>query len=355
MQKIRALAIALLVTACGSDARDLPAAAVGPTVHLTLAHVFPALPSVGRDLAFSPGDSLLATSSADGTLELWRLADLRRARAITVPGGIASLGFSPDGAQLATGGYDGTVRQWRVADGTLVRTITAHTGTAWSVVYSPDGTRLASSGEDRLVKLWQTSDGTAIRSLAGHTLNVWQVAFSPDGHVLASGSFDRSIRLWDAESGTPRDTLLGHGEAVVAVAFSPDGTLLASGSDDATTRLWRSGDGALVRVLPVGNHVYCVAFSPDGRWLATAGRARGALGTFWHQVAGDRFSGAAAPVRLWRLSDGALLQVLGGHTDDVQFVAFSRGGRWLATSSEDHRIRLWRVDANDLALRGTGW
>jgi hypothetical protein len=41
----------------------------------------------------------------------------------------------------------------------------------------------------------------------------------------------------------------GHGSHVNSVAFSPNGTLLAIGSDDTTIKLWRVSDGAFVRTL----------------------------------------------------------------------------------------------------------
>jgi WD40 repeat protein len=36
---------------------------------------------------------------------------------------------------------------------------------------------------------------------------------------------------------------------VNSVAFSPDGSMIASGSDDNTIKLWRVSDGALLRTL----------------------------------------------------------------------------------------------------------
>jgi WD40 repeat protein len=327
-------------------AAPLPARAQSVSVAAVRAFTVHAPPA--REVGFSPDGALLAVSSADGTIDLRRVADGAVARTLRHAGGVTAVAFSPDGRWLAGASYDGTVTLWSVADGAPARTLRGHAGTVWTVAFSPDGERIASGGEDRTVRLWRVGDGAALRTLAGHSRNVWSVAFTPDGRRVVSGSFDDTVRVWSVADDVPPLVLTGHTQAVVGVAVSPDGRWIASSGDDSSIRLWRADDGRLVRTIDVGNHTYKVAFSPDGRWLAAGGRARGAIGTFWHQLVGNNLSASPGPsLRLFRVSDGTLQQAVAAHGDDVWSVAFSRDGRWLSTSSEDGTVKLWTVSVRD--------
>ncbi|HEU0133441.1 MAG TPA: WD40 repeat domain-containing protein, partial [Allosphingosinicella sp.] len=295
-----------------------------------------------REAVFSGDGRLLATSSASGRLTLRSLPDLKLVRRLDHPGGAAAVDFAPGDKILASSGYDGAVRLWNVATGRLVRKLQGARGTVWTIDFSPDGARLAAAGEDRTIRIWDPAQGRLVHALAGHERNIWEVRFSPDGRRLASGSFDTTTRLWDSATGAALATLGGHDQAVVGLAWSPDGQLLATGGDDSLILLHRASDGKPARGLVVGNHAYKLDFSPDSRWLVNAGRARGALGTFWHSVTGA--GGDSEAVRIWRVADGALVQALKAQ-EDVMNVAFSPDGRRLVTSGDDGVVTLWNLKA----------
>jgi WD40 repeat protein len=59
-------------------------------------------------------------------------------------------------------------------------------------------------------------------------------------------------------------------------------------------------------------------------------------------------------IKLWRVSDGALVRTLTGHTYDVYSVAFSPDGSLLASGSGDDTIKLWRVSDGALVRTLTG-
>ncbi|HEY0566000.1 MAG TPA: WD40 repeat domain-containing protein [Terriglobales bacterium] len=297
-------------------------------------------------VAFSPDGALVASASVDKTVKLTRVADGVVIAVLQHPEGVTWAAFSPEGNTLATTSYDRIVRLWRVSDGTLLQALHGHSGTPWSVAFSPDGQRLASAGEDKSIVIWNVRDGSRERVLTGHALNIWSVAFSPTGKWIASGSFDHTAKLWDAESGTLVRTFVGHSQAIVRIAFSPDGSVLATGGDDSRVSLWQVSSGALIRSLDTSpRHVDAVAFSPDGKYLASGGHDKGLLGELVQNILGEKHAGGRGEsTRIWRVSDGALLQTLAAHDNDVLSLAFSPDGDYLASASEDHTAIVWRIE-----------
>lgn len=333
-----ALAAALTLAACGPA--PLPDAANGPRLEARLEARWQLGGSPARQPRFNADATLLAVSSASGLVLVRRTTDWGLVRRLTHPNGVTAIAFSPDSRHLFTAGYDGTVRMWDLAAGREVARFAGAQGTVWTVDVSPDGTRLAAGGEDRTIRIWRIGASEPPRTLRGHELNVWEVRFSPDGARLASASFDHSVRLWDAATGAPIRTIGRHDEAVVGLDFSPDGRLLATGGDDSTVRFWRASDGAPLRTVSSNAHVHKLDFSPDGRWLASAGRARGAIASIWHDVTGG--GGAAAPVHLWRVADGAHIAAL-PHDGDVMLLAYSPAGDRVVTAGEDGTVSVWRL------------
>ena len=295
----------------------------------------------GRQASFSRDGTLLATADATGEVVVRRVSDWKVAARLSHHRGATAVAFGP-GNQLLTAGYDGLVRRWDLGSSRELQRYVGAEGTLWTLDVSPDGTRVAAASEDAIIRIWPLTGDAPPMTLKGHQRNVWNIRFSPDGKQLASGSFDHSARIWNVGTGKSLRTLRGHDQAVVGLGYSKDGKTLVTGGDDSTIRIWRTADGEPINRIDAGNHIYSVDLSADGRWLATGGRARGAFRTFWHQLAGG--GSDAKPAKIWRTHDMALVAAL-PHPEDVMSVAFSADGRWLVTSSEDGKARLWRLVA----------
>ncbi|XP_022088852.1 F-box/WD repeat-containing protein 2-like [Acanthaster planci] len=70
-----------------------------------------------------------------------------------------------------------------------------------------------------------------------------------DDNKLITASFDNTIACWDWEAGTRLQRFSGHCGAVFSVDYSDQLDLLVSGSADATVKLWCLSDGALLNTL----------------------------------------------------------------------------------------------------------
>lgn len=283
-------------------------------------------------VAFSPNSELIASTSEDRTVKLWAkdktqppspnphytLRHTLKAHTDTVQ----QVAFSPDGKTIVSVSSDKNLKLWSV-DGKLIRTLTGHTAEVLNVAFSPDGKAIASSSIDQTVKLWST-EGTLLKTLTGHSDRVTGVAFSPQGNLIASASWDKTIKLWKID-GTLVKTLADHRDAAIKVAFNPQGNLIASTSLDRTIKLWKT-DGTLVKTLEGSKDVISgLAWSPDGTMFASCS---------WD-----------GPIKIWKL-DNSLLKTLNGHQEPIYTVKFSPDGQTIATASRDKTIKLWRRDGS---------
>ena len=245
-----------------------------------------------------------------------------------------SVAFSPDGRFLSGVCYQNTIPVWDAQSGQLIRSLESSPVQEVAVAFSPDGKQIATGGFAGSIRLWDSETGQLLRTIGPLSSPIWELAFSPDGARLASASFNRSsaasgMHLWNTSNG---DLLWDYKNddkplLVLSVDYSPDGKTLAYGTFDSVLIL-DAEQGTLIKVWSIPNHVGDLAFSADGRFLAT--------GSDDHRI------------RLWETGSYELRSVLEEHRHYVNGVAFSPDGKLLVSGSHDQRIGIWDVGSGQL-------
>jgi len=336
------------------------------------------------DVVQSPDGSLLATSSGDKTVKLWRYPEGDLVRTLVLPydiddqvTDITRVRFTADGAHVvaAVNHFDshttddtGAVHVFRVSDGAPERELARQGGGIASIDLSPDGTRLATAGMDRGVTIWRFADGKLLKALEARPGGASDVNFSPTGDRLCAGYDDRHVVSWKTSHWSLQWDVPAHDESITRTLFSNDGAQIATTSFDGTALLLDAADGSLLHTLAVGTGLYAARFSADGQALATGGfdgRIRlwdVAQGNLVRRFAdsggsiaslafvddgGTLISGGAYPstrIKAWNPADGTLTRTLTHLAQGVKRVAFSADSELLAVAVPfDERVDILRA------------
>ncbi len=167
---------------------------------------------------------------------------------------------------------------------------------------------------------------------------VTSVAISPDGTILASAALS-TVTLRDLANGHVRASLaLSTDSAPRSMAFSPDGAILAVG-DSSGVILYDVGSGkerTLHYDLTPAGQLEAVGFSPDGTSLFVVS-----------EMGNVRFYNVASGQH-WKEKDKDLDAQAIGQNYFYTGVALSPDGTMLASSSDDHALRLWDLTSGKL-------
>lgn len=335
---------------------------------LSLRHAAPA-----HLVRVATGGETLAVATFDQQLTVWDRAGSQRARlrparpntanespARFARGNVSAVAFVSDGNRLAVATRDGRVSVF-APDAALVWDSDEHQRVVRSLVWSPSGDRLFAIGRSVDATLWQ-ADGTLVASMPLRSDGRGAV-FSTDGTRLATVGFDGCVRLWDGLTGEPRGELLGHDGYVYGVASTPDGDLWSFG-EDCTLRRWPADLPSKVAV-PLSAWAHAVAFAADGELVVGDTRGRASVwdlpaARLRHDVTlPDAGVTAVLPLDGGRvacgLADGQIAWLAGrpfamerridAHQGRVAGLALVAGGREIASSGHDGRVRLFLADS----------
>jgi serine/threonine protein kinase/WD40 repeat protein len=319
-----------------------------------------------RALAFSDDERLLAVGSARpcftrplnqsprGRVTVWDMRSGKLVADLPIQHSCRALAFSPDNRHLAISEplakhhfelyWKGPVRVWDVqAREPIVELEMPDYGTevkdpgsrATNLAYNTDGSQIFGtvwSSQERpdKVSVWDASTGEELWSIPNALFLAYDgaeecitvVAFAAD----ELQRFDVVRRKYiDSLPGEVNGTVARHDPRSGALAQTFNGRLqvaVAGSRGGKDLRLCYGDDG--YRVSAEWPMQPIVAFHPHAR--------RFAVGT------------AGGDVRIWQRDLGVSEAILRGHSADVQSLAYSKSGRWLASGDWNGEVRVWETD-----------
>lgn len=292
--------------------------------NVKLLHTLKGHTSAIESLAFASDSQILFSggSTNEPRLRLWQVSNGCQLNDVRVHRtAVTSLVTSLDGNILATSSEDGGMSLWTLANGEFSRMFIDHSSNILALAITPNSRRLVSGGLDG-IRVWDLENQRPYYTLVRFENPTYALAIHPNNSLLVSGTEVGKVQFWNLTTGNRLSEFIAHQQQISALAFTPDGRYLITASHDRRVKVWNLTTGRLLQVL-VGHpdQVRAIAVHPGGRIIASSS-----------------YDG----IRLWDIATGVLISQFKGHRDWVQSLAFSPDGSVLASGGFDQVINLWQ-------------
>ncbi len=279
-------------------------------------------------LALTKDGTRVAVGGAGKVIKIWTLADAKPVATITTPAEVKCLAFSADGGRLVVGGGDHLARVYGV-DGRLLEFFPQE-GAVNAVAFHPDGKQVIAAGADKTARVW--SSALIWQAVQGGPVH--QAVFSAKGDQVIAAGEDKTIRILNAANGKPVKEIAAHNGPVLGVAVSPDGSKLLSAGADQQVKVWSTAapkpgakaEDKPVQVIPLAGVPQSLAISPNGARLAVAVQDK-----------------TTTTVSVFDLATGKVLLSVPDQAGRVRALVFEGDNRTLVSAGEDKAARLTDV------------
>ena len=278
-------------------------------------------------LAYSPDASTLAVG-LNTAIQLWSQDGTFQRNITTDWGQVEAVAVSPDGtmaasASAANTGTDSLVNIYDMTTGRLLQSIVAAPDITdagvFTVHFTPDNKSVVASAafnSASATRVFSVADGSQQKSYAG----VSCADLSPDGTYLVSGA---NVYLLSDGSLVRQGTAPPFG--ITCSHYSPDGQYVATATP-LGVYLYRFSDMTLLRTLSSGHSYNTMAWSPDSTMIA----------------AGGYNNGNPPVVDVWNIN-GTYVKGMSGATGQVRALGWSPDGGYISEGGDEPDFRIWRL------------
>lgn len=238
--------------------------------------------------------------------------------------GILALAGHPNGKTFATAGQDGRAIIWCSSQRQTDYDIAIGDGWVDNIAWSHDGQWLAASC-GRYASIYDDSGKMAWKSHK-HSSTISAIDWW-SSQELVTASYG-TVAFFDASSGDLRQQLNWRG-SLVSIVLNPGLDIVACASQDNSVHFWRRSTAEDSTISGYPGKPSILAFNNAGNLLATTGSKNV---TIWN------FDGEGP--------EGTEPGVLAFHEEYLTTLAFSHGGKYLASGSRDGVIVVWLVQQN---------
>lgn len=298
--------------------------------------------SVGK-LAWSPDGLSIASADSRGTVEVWQASTGRTLASYTQKGAILALTWSDASTVLVAYGLQSKMLQVQEINiGPLPHLQTIFQlfnlpGTAETAAWSPGGSTLAFEAGNGEIQLW-TVDATErqyLATLPGNRVPLGELLWSPDGNQLAAVSRHGKLEAWNINTKQQIPFLVSKPQITNAtwIFCRRYGNGLAFSNARGEIMEWWPGTESPKLSLFISAQMYNLA---DSSHLTVS-----ALGL---SPGGDQLLLATSDglVQARDAMSSNLVDVYTGHGAQVNAIAWSPDGRYIATASADTTVQVWQ-------------